>query len=339
MRFLKVPRKEAERTRRQLVQEGLISTEYDILSEGGFILIPVTMTITKKELKGFEIVEKKAGKRPQNITKLKDALAPLMNKKELESLTTSFDIIGDIAIVEIPPALEPKEKQIGEALLKVHKNIKTVLKKLGPMEGEFRVRKVGFIAGADKTETIYKESGVRMRLDAGKVYFSVRLSHERKRIAELVKDGEWVLVLFAGVGPFALVIAKSKPTTKITAVELNPEAVRYMKENIALNKIRNIEAVEGDARSFSGTGFDRVLMPLPKGGEDFLGVAFRAVRDGGVIHFYTFSDSRTPFEEALKKVKKAAAESGVSLEVLQQRIVRPFSPSTVQVVLDLRVTK
>lgn len=336
MHFLKVPRKEAERTRRQLVQDSLISNEYDIISEGAFILIPVTI---KKEWKGFEIIEKKSEKRPQNITKLKDALAPLLTKAELEALTTSFDIIGDIAIIEVPKELESKEKekQIGEALLRAHKNIKTVLKKLGPMEGEYRVRKVGFIAGEHKTETIYRESGVRMKLDVGKVYFSVRLSHERKRISGLVKDGERVLVLFAGVGPFALVIAKNKPTARVVAVELNPEAVRYMRENITLNKLKNTEAVEGDARDFRGTGFDRVLMPLPKSGGDFLDVAFRAVKKGGVVHFYTFADSRAPFEEAVKKVKRAADAAGVSAEVVQQRVVRPFSPKTVQAVLDLQV--
>jgi len=337
MRFVKVPKSKGEETRRELIQQGLLSNDYAIFSEGDFIFMPVKTA--KKEWGGFEIVEKKAERRPKSVTTLKDALAPLMDEKELESLTTSFDLIGDLAIVEIPPELEPKEKEIGEALLKVHKNVRTVLKKLGPMEGEFRVRKLGCIAGEDRTETTYRESGLRMRLDVAKVYFSVRLSHERKRISELVKDGEKILVLFAGVGPFALVIAKNKPKTRITAVELNPEAVRYMRENIELNKIKNIEPMEADARDFKGTGFDRVLMPLPKGAEDFLDVAFNAVKDGGVIHFYTFADSRTPFEEAVKKVKRAADKAGVSIKVLLQRVVRPFSPKTVQVVLDISIGK
>src|SRR5262249_55187053 len=150
----------------------------------------------------------------------------------------------------------------------VHKNLRTVLKKLGPMEGEYRVRRVKPIAGEERTETIYKENGVLMKLDVSKVYFSVRLSSERKRIAELVMPNERVRVLFAGVGPFALAIAKRRPEAEVVAVEINPEAVRYMRENIALNKIRNMEALESDARSLDlralGRKFDRVVMPLPK---------------------------------------------------------------------------
>ncbi|MDD5171796.1 MAG: class I SAM-dependent methyltransferase family protein [Candidatus ainarchaeum sp.] len=335
MLFLKVPRKQAENIRQHLIGGGILSKEYAVIKEDDYVLLPVI-----RSWGGFEVVELEVEKRPLQYKKLKDALSGLMTDGELDALTTSFDIIGDIAIVEIPDELEAKEKQIGGALLKVHKNLKTVLKKLGGMEGEYRVRRVKCIAGEDKTETRYRESGVEMTLDVAKVYFSVRLAGERKRIAELVKDGENVLVLFAGVGPFALVIAKAKPKTKITAVELNPEAVRYMKENISLNKLKNIKALEMDARDFDGVGlFDRVVMPLPKSAHEFLDVAFKAVKDGGIVHFYTIVGMKDAFKEAVEKAETAAKTSGVSAEVQSERIVRPYSPSHVQVVLDLRVKK
>ncbi|MEW6722525.1 MAG: class I SAM-dependent methyltransferase family protein, partial [Candidatus Micrarchaeota archaeon] len=276
---------------------------------------------------------------------LRGGLSGLLTEEELQKLTTSFDIVGDIAIVEIPETLEGNEKKIGEALLKVHKNVRTVLKKLGGMEGEYRVRRFACIAGDDRTETVYMESGVKMRLDLAKVYFSPRLAHERGRIAEIVKDGERVLVLFAGVGPFALVIAKQKPKSKVAAVELNPDAVRYMRENIALNKLKNVEALEADAGALDfgaigGAGsFDRVIMPLPKSAHEFLVIAFAALRDGGTVHFYTIVGMGEPFAEALGKAETEAKKCGFSLQVLSQRIVRPYSPSQVQVVLDLRVIR
>jgi tRNA (guanine37-N1)-methyltransferase len=261
----------------------------------------------------------------------------------MESVIGSFDIIGDIAIIEIPETLSKHETRIGEALLGVHKNLKTILKKLGPMEGEFRVRKVKCIAGEDKTVTLYRESGVAMELDVAKVYFSVRLSHERKRIAELVKPGERILALFAGVGPFPLVIARKEPSARIVAVELNPDAVAFMRKNVERNRAGNVEVVLGDAREAVLRNYrafaDRVLMPLPKGAYDFLDVAFAGAKDGAIIHFYTFADVKEPFVESIAKAECAAEKSGVGIDVVAKRIVRPYSPQTVQVVLDMRVRK
>lgn len=334
MLFLKVPRAEAEDTRRRLISEGLLSNEYDVLTEGGFVLFPVAGRFGH-----FEAVELERKKREPQAKKLRDELSGLLSDDELGSLTTSFDLVGDIAVVEIPEGLEHREKEIGEALLRVHKNVRTVMKKLGPMEGEFRVRRLACIAGEDKTETVYRESGVDMRLDLSKVYFSVRLAHERARIADMVREGEDVLVLFAGVGPFALVIAKKRPGSRITALEINPDAVRYLRENIYLNKMTNIEAVEGDAKTATlpRSAFDRIVMPLPKSAIRFLDVAFASVKDGGTVHLYALSDARDPFTAPLEAAREEAARSGVGIEPLSMRVVRPYSPSQVQVALDLRV--
>jgi tRNA (guanine37-N1)-methyltransferase len=157
----------------------------------------------------------------------------------------------------------------------------------------------------------------------------------------MVKAGERVLVLFAGVGPFALLIAKRRPDAKVVAVELNPDAVRYMKENLALNRVRNVEAIEGDARTvpLHPSSFDRVVMPLPKSAHEFLDVAFASLKDGGTVHFYTIVKADAPFDEAMEKALAAAKEAGVSLSLASSRIVRPYSPGMVQVVLDLIVRK
>jgi tRNA (guanine37-N1)-methyltransferase len=336
--YLKVPRRDGEKTRRELIQKGLFVGGYPILNEGDFVLFPVSGPFGD-----CETVERDEVKRPIHHDRLKDALSGILSEQELETLIGSFDIIGDIAIIEIPDALESREVDIGNALLSVHKNLKTVLRKLGPMEGEFRVRRVKPIAGEDRMTTLYKESGVLMELDVASVYFSVRLSHERKRISELVKPNERILALFAGVGPFPLVISKTHPDAEIIAIELNPDAVAFMEKNIARNKAKNIKAVLGDARKVVMAGYrdyaDRVLMPLPKDAHDFLDVAYAGARDGGMVHFYTFAGISDPFREAAEKAESAAKASGVRIEIASQRIVRPYSPQTVQVVLDLIVRK
>lgn len=312
--------------RQELIAENLVSNDYAIMSEGDFILIPV-----KSAYKNYDVVERNAEKRPPHYTTLKDSLKDILTEEQLDDLVTSFDIVGDIAIVEIPESLQPRENQIGEALLKVHKNVKCVFRKLGAMEGEFRVRKIRHIAGENRTETIYREHGIDMKLDLSKVYFSARLSSERGRIAGLVKPGEKILVLFAGVGPFALVIAKKHPDCKITAVELNPDAVKYMKENIRMNKC-NIEAVQADARQFRDTGYDRIIMPLPHSAHEFIDVAVKAAKPGATIHYYSIVGSDNPAQNAMEKIPPC-------LTLVSSRIARPYSADLVQVVLDMVKSK
>jgi tRNA (guanine37-N1)-methyltransferase len=337
MKFLKVPRKQAEAIRHELVNEKKLSNEYQIINEGDFVLFPILTS----SWRSFEIVERIVEKNQKRFTNLKDELARLLSGDELNALVASFDIVGDIAIIEVPAELVPIEQKIGETILKIHHNLRTVVKKLGPMEGEYRVRKLAPIAGEKRTETVYVESGVRMKLDLAKVYFSVRLAFERTRIAELVQPNERILVLFAGVGPFALVIAKKhkKDGVEVVAVELNPDAVKYARENVELNKLKNVRVVEGDARKFNEKEFNRVVMPLPKTGYEFLDIAFSAVKNGGTVHFYSWADIEKGFDETKKKVEEAARREQVVVSFENERVVRPYAPNIVQVVLDIKVKK
>lgn len=234
--------------------------------------------------------------------KLKELLKDILTEKELKFAPSSFDVIGDIAIIEIPKELEKKEKKIGEQLLKF-KHIKTVLKKEGKIENEYRTRNYKFLAGIDKRETLYLEYGCRFKLNLDKVYFSPRLGSERDRIVKQVEVGEIVLVMFAGIGPYAIQIAKRSKAKIVYAIEINPEAVKYMEENVRLNKVGDkIKIFKGDVRKIIPKleeKFDRIVMPLPKGNEDFLELAKKVAKKNAVIHFYTFAVSK---EEAIKKI-------------------------------------
>lgn len=340
MLFAKVRKDKAEQTRQQLMDCKALAREYLVIREEGSVYFPVI-----KRVKGdFEIVEREAEPLPPKYPNLKDLLTEFLSQEEMEQVVTSFDLIGDLIIVEIPGELEPKEKQIAQAILSVHKNVKTVAKKTGAMSGEFRVRPLKVIAGESNTETLYKELGVRMKLDPSKVYFSVRLATERKRIAEQVKPGERILALFAGVGPFPLVITKVQPDCEIVAIELNPDAVEYMQQNTRLNKTRNIKTILGDAREVVLKNYlnwaDRIIMPLPHTAEDFLDVAFAGARDGCMVHFYGFCSEKEVEHAFEDKINEAANKTGhCTPQTVHRRIVRPYAPGIVQVVVDFKVRK
>ncbi|MGC9005072.1 MAG: class I SAM-dependent methyltransferase, partial [Candidatus Micrarchaeia archaeon] len=237
---IKVKKEKAEKVRKKLIAEDALSKDFIPFSTGDFVFFPLTK---EAKIKGTEIVDvnfKKSFRRPHSFEEALEEMGIYA-----KGILSSFDIIGDIAIVEIPEPLKKKEKEIGKAIMQAHPNVKTVLKKAGPMAGEFRVRKFKFVAGKRTTKTIYKENNVKMHMDVARVYFSPRLSYERARVAGKVKKNEKILALFAGIGPFPLVIKKQKPNTKIVAVEINPEAVQYMRKNMKLNNL-DFEVIEGD---------------------------------------------------------------------------------------------
>lgn len=338
MLFIKVPKGRAEEVRRSIIAEGVYAVDYRAFHDDKYVYFPVLKPPTAAG--DCELVEME-GEKIVRAKKLRELLSDVLTKEELENLITSYDIVGDIAIIEVPEELQKKEMKIADAILKTNKRIKVVAKKLGRVESEFRIRPLKVIAGENRTETVHIEHGCRMRLDVRKVYFSVRLSHERKRIAEQVKPSENILVLFAGVGPFPLVIAKKQPNTKIVAIELNPEAVRYMKENININRIKNILVEEGDARKVvleKYKGFaDRIVMPLPRSADKFLDVAFAGARDNCTVHIYGFAPIENPYTDIEKRIVEEAKKVGARVEILNEKIVRPYAPKVVQVVIDFKI--
>lgn len=270
---------------------------------------------------------------------LKEALAKQLSSQELARLRRAYDVVGAIAILEIPPELEAKEGLLAQSILHSHKNIKTVLRKAGAHAGKFRAQPMKFLAGLDTRETMHVESGVRLKLDVEKVYYSVRMGTERLRIAQEVAPSESVLVMFSGCGPYALVLAKKSKARKIVGIEMNPIAHQYAQENLQLNKVKNVEFFQGDVRKILAgmhEKFDRIIMPLPKSAGEFLDSALAVAKKGTVIHLYDFL-KEGEFQEAHKKILTTCARGGFSCRIL--RIVKcgQHAPRTFRICVDFVV--
>jgi tRNA (guanine37-N1)-methyltransferase len=82
----------------------------------------------------------------------------------------------------------------------------------------------------------------------------------------------------------------------VTAVENNPAAVRWLRENLALNRVEervSILASDAFGLTLPEEGpFDRVICPTPYGRDEILATLTPLVRSGGVLHFYTFKGDR-----------------------------------------------
>jgi len=333
MKTVKVPLAKANEIKELLIEKDILDKDYSYTKEEGFIFFPV-----KGDVPGLEIVEKDLVKQDRE-TNLKERLKGTFSEEELTRLKTSYDIIGDIAILEIDDEFADREKIMGQTLLELQRGIHTVLKKAGMHDGEFRTQKMSYVVGEDKTETIHVENGVKLKLDVGQVYYSPRSSTERKRISEMVQAGESVLVMFSGCGPFVFVISRNTEADEVIGIEKNPIGHRYALDNLEMNKARNVQLYEGDVREIipahlADKRFDRILMPLPRSAEDFLDVALAASKKGTVIHFYDFLDESEIPQEAVAKIAEACNKAKVSFDIKEHVKCGQFSPGTFRVCVD-----
>jgi len=199
-----------------------------------------------------------------------------------------FEVIGDIAILNLPPSLYDEKHLIAQALVSHSKKVKVVLLKKNKLAGEKRTAEFEILIG-DRTTTIHKENDCLFNVDIARTYFSGKLYFERSRIAGKVKDGENILVLFCGVGPFLIPIAKRKKVN-IIGLEKNPVACAIFRKNAQLNHI-DADIIMGDANSICNIfrkRFDRIVMPTPYGQDHFLDISGSLLKPQGMIHFYTF---------------------------------------------------
>lgn len=331
MKCVKVPLKQLNDTRLKLMEDGLMNMDYRIKAEDEFGYIPVN-----ENVEGYEIVcmHLEAMKKvPHNFSEiLKDELT----EDEIENLRTSFDTIGDIVILEIPDDLVSKKQIIGDAALKFTKKQAIYMKK-SAIKGTIRIRDLEFLAGTDDSVTIHKEHGVRLKLDVRQVYFSPRLATERLRVNDSVCDGERILDMFCGIGPFPVLIAKNHDVD-IAAVDINEDAIKYLNENIRINKLKgNVKAYCGDVREVSKSfnhKFDRIIMNLPGLAYTFLDVAADLIEDGGTINYYEFSDS---YEQGIKRLTDAVESRGMEVEIINTRKVKSTSPGEWHVAIDGKV--
>ncbi len=341
---IKVLSKDAQKVITKLKANNNLLTDYKINRDSTHVIIPIKKITS--EIKKYPIIEltKKVNINKIGATIKDQLLIKKVPAKIVSQIPTSYDIVGDIVIANIDPTIVKKyKKEIGESYLEIHPHVKVVLNKKKEHHGVFRTQDLSYVFGEKRKETIIKENGCLFKTDVEKVFYSLRLSTERQRIVSLVKPGEKVGVFFAGVGPFAITIAKNAKPKEVVAIELNPIGVKYLRGNIKLNKVEDkVTAVLGDVKIVSkkyNNYFDRIPMPLPKSAELFLDSAIYSIKSGGIIHIYNFVPKDNPYQEIEETLKTKEKENKVKLKIIERRIIRSFSATTIQIVLDVKVKK
>ncbi len=329
MRAVIVSREETERVRQKLLFEGALDKTRRLVKKSGLIEIPVKesfaaedLTLVEQEEPHFYIPKKTHG----DYLDIPDS--------ERKFLPAGWQILGDIIIISLHERLENRKAEIGKALLSFYPGCRTVLLDRG-ISGQMRQPEREVIAGGS-TETIHMENGCSFKIDAMKIMYSKGNLAERKRMSKL-GEGETVVDMFAGIGYFSIPMAVHSKPRKIFAIEINPVASGYLKENIKLNRVEDVvEPVTGDCAVATPHGIaDRVIMGYLDAHE-YLEHGIRALSPGGIIHYHEAvpeAIERRPVE----RIFAEAGKQGRDAKIINMRRIKKYSPGVWHVVVDARI--
>lgn len=272
---------------------------------------------------------------------------------------TSFDIFGNIALIKFPREIKTKDKKrFAEKLLKDNKSVTTVLEKTGKFSGRLRKQKTKHLAGKKTKEVIYRENGCVFRFNTDSSYFSPRLSNERKEIAQKIKKGDEVLVMFAGVAPYPIVIAKNSRASKVYSNEINKKANEYAELNIGLNNVKervillngNIKDVANKIKRGVNIGkgrlsvkgnlvplhFDVIVMPRPQLKDSFLREAFILSKRGTRVFYYDFCKEKE-IKDIVDRIKSEAKKFKKRIKILKVKKAGEIAPYKYRIRIDFKI--
>ncbi len=252
----------------------------------------------------------------------------------------AFSVLGNVAIVNFPYGYKVSEKKkFANGILKKQSNIKTVLEKSGKFKGRLRKMQTKYLAGDKTKEVLYHENGCTFRFNVDNTYFSPRLSNERKEIASKIKKGDKVLVMFAGVAPFPIIIGKSSKAT-VYSNEINRTANKYAELNIGLNKLKDkVKLVPGDIKRVSKNlkeKFDVIVMPRPQLEDSFLEDAFRLTKKGTRIYYYDFCKVED-CNLIVDKIKEEAKKAKKKIKILKKKKAGEIAPYKIRFRVDFKI--
>jgi tRNA (guanine37-N1)-methyltransferase len=316
-----VPKKKAEPVRRRLLEKGILRKGVQIKSDAKNVYLPVTQRIDL----GFPIETTDFKEAEEQVTDYR-VLVDL--PEELRPyLPSSFDTLGSIALVKMADEVAPYASQIGRAIIATQKSVRTVCMDSG-IADEFRTRRIKVVAGEKTTETTHKEYGMTFKMDVSKVFFSPRLATERENVAKQVQPGEVVIDMFAGIGPFSIMIAKTRSPKVVYAIDKNTDAVNFMKENLSLNKVSTVKPILGDAREEISKleKADRIIMNLPHDANEYVADALKMLKPGGIVHYYEITEE-PKLQHRMDEIADAARREERVLKELARRKVKSYSPT------------
>ncbi len=340
VRIVSVPSARAEELRRVLQADGLIDRTHRMTKHAGRVLMPLTgepvADLSEYGAVLLETEDLESRPSPRNpVEQLRQRLGEL--QVPWDAVPKKWERIGDVVVLRIPPAGRVDEMKIARAFAEVL-HAGTVLEDLSGVHGILRAPSMRVLYGS-RTETVHLEGGVRYKLDVTQVMFSSGNLPERVSVARLVRPGDVVVDLFAGIGYFSLPIAVHSKAAEVHACELNPVSFRYLMENLRLNRVTNVVPHLGDCRSVAPRGVADVVLMGHFSAREHLDVAFECLRGAGIVVYHELTPREQFPGEPVRRVMEAARTRWYDIESARTRIVKSYAPGIVHAIVEARVRR
>lgn len=278
---------------------------------------------------------------------------------EGQDVTSGFSRVGHIAHLNLRDHQLPFKHLIGQVMIDKNPGITSAVNKINNIDNTYRNFQMELLSGEENMTTKVRENNYTYEFDFSKVYWNPRLSTEHSRITELLKPGDVLFDVFAGVGPFAIPVAKKNCT--VFANDLNPESHKWLLHNCKLNKVdQKVKVFNLDGKDFlqgpvreelmqqlgplskERTHSVHIVMNLPAKAIEFLG-AFKSLLDGQpcgserlpIIHCYSFSKNANPAKDVQQQ---AEAVLDTSLDACSSvHLVRNVAPNKEMLCITFRI--
>jgi len=240
--------------------------------------------------------------------KLQEELKELIPPNIINLIPSSYSVIGNIAIVRFNSKIPIKYKKIiATKLCELENRVSTVIEQKDTIS-IFRKPIVKHLAGKKNMVTVHKEFNTLFEIDVSRITFSPGNKHERKRLINIVEDGETIVDMFACIGNLSL------PTAK------NHEGIKVLKKT---------------PKSIA----NRVLMGFFDIDKVQLKKAIDAIKERGWIHLHDLIKRSEDRENKIRTLEEIRKEEEFTIEEVNTRTVKKFSPSKIHLCHDVLIKK
>ncbi|MDR0438765.1 MAG: SAM-dependent methyltransferase [Methanocalculaceae archaeon] len=216
----------------------------------------------------------------------------------------------DLDLPERKPYTGPGYQQLGDTLL-LHGAVPTksqlqnliawkhpaCILHLNHHDGVMRLPDVSILYGIPHDVT-FREIGIIYTINPAKIMFSQGNRVEKQRIRSLIRPGETVADMFAGIGYFTLSAAIAG--ARVHAMEINPVSCAYLRKNTETNGVADVITIDcGDCTTHLDGPYDRILMGHFDA-LDFFTTALSHAESGTFLHVHGIGNRTKDIEDILQ---------------------------------------
>ena len=147
--------------------------------------------------------------------------------------------------------------------------------------------------------------------------------------------------MFAGVGPFSILIAKYANPKIVIAIDKNKDARKFAKNNIKINNVLDkVEFINSDAKNVDkilnkkGVKADRIIMNLPFSSFSFFKHALKSMNDLCIIHYYEILKEEN-IKKRLDDLRKIAEKNEVFITDIYIKKIKTYAPREFYIGIDI----